>query len=730
MRRVTAAALCVASALIFSPGPATADSSGGNPRWTASYAYGAPSYTQDVVVSPDDSAVFVTGVTAVGPSARISTLAYSAADGSARWVDSYPGEGSGYWGYGWVLTTTPDGSTLFASGYITCTSGCDGEPFEGAVTIAYDAATGDRRWVARLPSQGGAPNSIAVSPDGSAVFLSGGDGFDGTYTVAYDAVSGNKIWRVNGRKEVATYTGGTAVTPDGDLVVVTATALSTDTCYGPGGYRISAYHASDGSEAWTATHRLPPGGHSCGTPTDLALSPDGSSVFVTGYGGGDHDGYYGSGTVALATSTGAELWSTIDDSILTLGGDTIVPLDVSPDGSKVFVSGAGCAEHPTCTFATSAYDASTGQADWRASYDAGGRAYPNDVAVSPDGASLYVTGGVALPCFVGCSTTESVAPLVAYDTTDGRERWVSTFPDNGGSALAVSGDGASIYLAGTYTSAQSTSGSSARGSTCAGQCGYSTTRLNARPGPGTFQESDAALQYDGWRNVFDGTAIGGAYRSSSHAGDTASFTTPKVEAFSWLTHEGPSQGKAKLVVDGRVRRTVDLYSATPGRRTVTIRGLDRSTHRVKVKVLGRSNPASGGAAVAVDAFRYRAAYGIAEESSPQLRFNSWAGRTNRMARAGALRWSGSPGAKVSLDFKGRRVVWLTLTGPASGRARVAIDGETTIVDLYRAARNSRAAVSFTGLGSGSHHIVVTATGRKDRQSSSPAVAVDGFLVRR
>ena len=736
MRRVLGTLACATAIVtLLASATASADTSGGGTqRWGATYQQGAPAYADAVTLSPDGSTVFVTGITEFHPAQRFATLAYDASTGAQRWVAAFPSSASNEYGFAYVMAISPDGSTLFVSGSLSCASGCDASSFSGFATVAYDARTGDQLWVSRFPVGGGGPNAIGVSPDGSRVFVSGTDGDQNSYAIAYDSAAGGRLWKVQHVKASGYDAGALSVSLDGDTVFVTDTAPPDDeSCFGAGGYRTSAYNAADGAAVWSSTHKVSNGGVICGKSTDLHLSPDGSIVYVTGYGSrgpNDHRGLYQSGTVAYDAQTGAELWATNDDDIFVLGGDTVVSLGVSPDGSRVFVFGDDCSDYPTCLFATAAYDASTGGRTWISRYDGGGRGYANDLAVSPDGSSLFVTGQETMPCFTGCTLAEVDAPLVAYDTASGNERWATTYGNNLGAALAVSPDGSSVYLAGTFTGSTATARTRvARAATaCGTQCGYSTTRFNTGPGPGTFQDPDPSLHFDGWRGFFAKTAVGGAYRASTVAGDTATFRTPKATSVSWLTHQGPNQGKAKLLIDGHDMGIFNLYSPTASRREITFDGLAAKTHSMKVKVLGSKGPSSHGTWVAVDGFRFHAGRGIAEESSSDVRYNAWTGRFQSSASGGSVRKSGSRSAHMSLDFKGRTIKWITATGPAFGRARVVIDGKAQTVDLYRSTRHSGVAITFTRLSKGWHHIVIRPLGRKDARSNSTSVVVDAFVV--
>jgi len=744
VRRALRAVTCAVLVLVTLAGASAwaGTSGGGVQRWAASYLDGAPAFSTATAVSPDGSTVFVTGTTAFGPSGRFATLAYDDSTGAQKWVANFPGSSSPEWGRGNAIAVSPDGSTVFVTGSSSC-SRCGAASFDGYSTLAYDASTGARLWVARYASDGH-PYSLAVSPDGTKLFVNGQDaGGTASATVAYDTSSGQQLWAVPGDNGPVYWGGGLSVSPDSSTVYVAGTAQASgdNACSSQsGGYHTAAYDAADGTVRWSATHQVA-GDNLCGTATSLGMSPDGSTVLVTGYGGSrTNSGRYGSGTVAYDALTGTQLWATQDDNISVLDGDTVVSLGVSPDGSKVFVLGDDCAQYPTCVFATVAYDRSSGDRLWVSRYDGGGRGYAGDLAVSPDGSAVFVTGQETMPCLAPCTTAQIDAPLVAYDDETGDVRWATSYTNNHAWALAASPDGSSVYLAGTFTASNSTSSTAGvgaarlaartgSGSCSTGMCGYSTARYNTGPGPGTFQDRQPSLRYNGWRNFFHKTAIGSAYRASNVRGDTATFTTPAATSIAWLTHRGPSQGKAKVTVDGHRKGTFNLYGATESARSITFNGLARKAHTIKVTVLGRKDASSKGTWVAVDGFKVKVGTSITQDSSAKIHYDSWTGMSTPTASGGSYRISGTPAARMSLDFTGRTIKWITATGPAYGRARVVIDGKAHTVDLYRRTRHWKTAVSYTGLSKGRHHIMVRPLGTKNTSSSSKNIVVDAFVVR-
>jgi WD40 repeat protein len=731
LRRALAAGTIavLVSCCLWSADRAWASISGGTQRWAASYHYGGPAFSYAVGVSPDGSTVFASGTTVYGSTrpGRNATLAYDASTGAEKWVATYSSSSNpAQRDRATRLAVSPDGSKVFVTGDSACFR-CSGSYFEGWSTVAYDALTGTRLWVARHGARGGA-GSIAVSPDGSKVVVNGREaGGQASATVAYDTSTGDQLWVIES-DDAPVHWQALAVSPDSSTVFVGGMrdTLAED-------FHTAAYDASDGTERWSALY---PGG----IPTALALSPDGSTVVVTGY---DTTACCPnqSATVAYDASTGTQLWATQDDQIHVLPGDTTIDLAVSRDGAKVFVSGYDCEAHPCPDqpFATVAYDASSGNRLWVSRYRSGGRNYPNDLAVSPDGSKVFVTGQEIMPCYSPCSTAQVNAPLVAYDAATGDELWVADYENNLGFALAASPDGSTVYLAGTFTASTATSSAAAargdrlrvtsasRTSCSPSACGYSTAAYNTGTGPGTSQDRDPSLRYNGWRNFFHKTALGGAYRASYVRGDSATYRTARTRSVVWRTHLGPNQGKAKVVIDGHSKGTFDLYSPTAAARSFTFKGLAATAHTVEIEVLGTKRASSKAKWVAVDGFKVGG--NITVESSPRIRYDTWVGDSRRAASGGSYRKSGSYGARVSFAFTGGSIAWVTATGPAYGRARVKIDGVAHTVDLYRRIQNWRVRIWFTGLSGGTHNVTVRPLGTKHASSTSKNVVFDAFIVR-
>ena len=170
------------------------------------------------------------------------------------------------------MAVSRDGSKLFITGI----------PQKGeAGTIAYNAVTGAALWHAPYP---GDANDLAVNPAGSTLFITGSAG-----TAAYDAVTGAVRWT-----NASAPGTSIAVSPNGSTVFTANWDAHLP------GYVISAYAAASGASMWTSSYRS--AGLSAGAY--VTLSPDGTRVFMLGS-SGDFGAYI---TFAYDASTGARLW--------------------------------------------------------------------------------------------------------------------------------------------------------------------------------------------------------------------------------------------------------------------------------------------------------------------------------------------------------------------------------------------------------------------------------------
>jgi outer membrane protein assembly factor BamB len=252
---------------------------------------------------------------------------------------------------------------------------------------------------------------------------------------------------------VSSAAGQIAVSPDGGTVFVAGSSSNPGAPNGD--YATVAYDAGTGEQLWVSAYDGPASAKD--GISSIVVSPDGSKLFVTGESGISviwpdrfHDDY---ATVAYDANTGDEIWVARYDGPAS-AKDSPRQIAVSPDGSKVFVTGnSDTLEHRPNRYhddyATVAYDANTGDEIWVSLYDGPDSTvdWATSISVSPDGGMIFVTG-----VSTGVSSLTDFA-TVAYDANTGDEIWVSRYdgPDSrrdGGLSINVSPDGGIVFVTG------------------------------------------------------------------------------------------------------------------------------------------------------------------------------------------------------------------------------------------------------------------------------------------
>ena len=123
--------------------------------------------------------------------------------------------------------------------------------------------------------------------------------------------------------------------------------------------------------------------------------------------------------------------------------------------------------------------------------------------------------------------------------------------------------------------------------------------------PGLHENGTSAVTLSGgWRTTKTTTASGGTFSTLVGKNGYASMSF-KATGVSWVSRPGPYNGLAKVYLDGKLVKTVDLYkSKTQFKKTVwSVKGLSNTTHTLKVVRTGKKNSAADGANLVVDAFR-------------------------------------------------------------------------------------------------------------------------------
>jgi outer membrane protein assembly factor BamB len=201
--------------------------------------------------------------------------------------------------------------------------------------VAYDAASGTQRWVARYNGPGNGNDgtfALAVSPDGVAV-VTGYDWSGTSYdyaTVAYDAASGTQRWvvRYNGPGNVDDVATAVGAAPDGATVFVTGYSAGYNTSLD---YATVAYDATTGTERWVTRYNGP--GNGDDGAYALGVGRHGGTVFVTGYSAGSNASF-DYATVAYDAASGTQR------RVARIGPGSATAVGISPEGTALFVTGS------------------------------------------------------------------------------------------------------------------------------------------------------------------------------------------------------------------------------------------------------------------------------------------------------------------------------------------------------------------------------------------------------
>jgi hypothetical protein len=236
------------------------------------------------------------------------------------------------------------------------------------------------------------------------------------------------------------------VSPDGSTVFVTGTSASH-----PGNDDIAtiAYAAADGSKEWARRYDDPASAFDAGAA--ITTSPDGSAVFVAGTtnGSGSLDDFI---TVACRASDGKRLWVRRNTRTADTN-DAAASVLASPDSQTVYVTGQSQSTSSSSTaYITIAYAAADGTRIWRTVSD--GTTDGTAMTLSPDGTRVYVTGGLETAGTLDYET-------IALDAATGAMVWEATFDgtangDDAAMAIGVGPSGAKVYVSGRSDGATST----------------------------------------------------------------------------------------------------------------------------------------------------------------------------------------------------------------------------------------------------------------------------------
>jgi 6-phosphogluconolactonase (cycloisomerase 2 family) len=379
--------------------------------------------TAAVAVSPDGAHVYAVSasdnaVAAFSRNATTGALTFVEAefDGVAG-VDGLDGA--------YRITVSPDGAHVYV-----LSLGDD-----AVAVFSRNAGTGALTFVeAEFDDIGGVTNmedpySVVVSPDGAHVYVASSQE-DAVLVFSRNAGTG----ALTLASMVVDGIGGV----DG-LNAPTIVAVSSDGAHvyvgGFEGLTVFSRNAGTGALTFIAVTFYEDSVQS------LAFTADGAQLYAG----------YTTGVVAFDRSAVTGLLSYVDNEARTVGGSS--DLAVSADGAYVYVVSPGLGGRGT--LAVFARDNSTGALSYVEvkeddHFGVGGLGNPSAVALSPDGAHVYVT-----------ARTENAVTVFARNAGTGRVTFVESQVDGVGgvdgialpSDIALSPDGAHVYVAGGGESA-------------------------------------------------------------------------------------------------------------------------------------------------------------------------------------------------------------------------------------------------------------------------------------
>ena len=272
--------------------------------------------------------------------------------GRGRWVDRYNGPANGY-DEARSIAAARHGAKVFLTGYSEgAGSGSD------FATVAYNSVTGDRLWVRRYNGPGNESDEasqVAVGPDGRKIFVAGASASAASLdyaTVAYDALTGSRLWvkRYDGPGNDLDGANSVAVSPDGRRVFVTGDSIGSGSSFD---YATIAYWARSGDPLWVKRYNGP--GNGIDAARSVLISPDGRIAFITGGSDGIASGR-DYATVAYDAVTGHRLL------VRRYNGpgdnwDTAFSMAISPAGWTIVVTGESVGRTTHFDYATVAYRA-------------------------------------------------------------------------------------------------------------------------------------------------------------------------------------------------------------------------------------------------------------------------------------------------------------------------------------------------------------------------------------
>ena len=240
-----------------------------------------------------------------------------------------------------------------------------------------------------------------------------------------------------------------------------------------------------------------------------------------------------------------------------------------------------------------------------------------------------------------------------------------------------------------------------------------------------IRTSDDASFGNSWGTVADAHAIGGSFAREYRAGATFRTVLTGTSIRYWYVR-GPDAGKVRVTIDGVVKdAALDLYAGARTTRAYrSYTGLTNTRHTLVVTVLGQRRTGATGTYATVDAVSTGTS-GCTSTAGCSYTPGGYRWATGAFtpgALGGRVSGSDVAGATATRTFFGTGFDLVRLVGPGQGRFRLYIDGAAVAIVNDYATRNGLAAVTRTGLRSGTHTMTVQVLHQTGR-AGTPAFAV-------
>jgi DNA-binding beta-propeller fold protein YncE len=357
-------------------------------------------------MSPDGKTVFVAG----SVKTHFETVAYSGATGVRLWATAYKSVSSSNPA---AIAVSPDGARV----YVTGRTGS--APFRSAATVAYEAGTGTQLWASRYHAAGAYVTALAVSPDGTSVYVTGSGRVSGRQdeftVIAYASATGKQRWLHRYAKVKPGYAASVAVSPSGKSVYATGAVGSQYSA-------LTVAYDATGTLKWASRYKNPYAGGVAGEQIVTGAGAD--AVYIVGR-ATNRSGHSDIATFAYRTATGKRMW--LDRYNARAGGGVPPRIAVTPDGRSVIVTGPRNGGHAG-GYLLASYSSSTGRTRWM-----GTAVGPGGLAIKPNGDTLFIGG----------------PPAAAYSVADGTYLWNNSYRAYGASIVGLNGDGTRVFVTGS-----------------------------------------------------------------------------------------------------------------------------------------------------------------------------------------------------------------------------------------------------------------------------------------